>query len=152
MKEFKGALEGYPEEVVNWMLDQQEAQGNKRDITIFEKYVYATKTLKGFDWHLALTNETKEVSLDFSKEVIYHRNFSLFFERFPHLKVTEECEECEQSTQEEIEDEKTKQDKIAVTTQLVCAMITSNECYGKSISDVVKTAIDYSNEIFKQVK
>lgn len=29
MSNYKGDLKGFPPEVVEWMLDQQEAQGNK---------------------------------------------------------------------------------------------------------------------------
>lgn len=31
MNNYKGDIQDFPVEVVNWMLDQQEKQGNKRD-------------------------------------------------------------------------------------------------------------------------
>ena len=34
----KGQLEGFPKEIIARMLDCQEEQGNKRDVTVFEKY------------------------------------------------------------------------------------------------------------------
>jgi mRNA-degrading endonuclease HigB of HigAB toxin-antitoxin module len=79
MKEFKGKLKGFPEEVVEWMLDQQEAQGNKRDVSVFEKDNCANKPEGGFTW-----SPIKWVDgYDFSASVIKHKNFDLFFEKYP---------------------------------------------------------------------
>ena len=47
---YKGQLEGFPEWVVNIMLDRQEEQGNKRDVSVFEEKNYSTKKWGGFDW------------------------------------------------------------------------------------------------------
>lgn len=70
--EYKGYLKRFPQEVVEWMCDQQEAQGNKRDVSVFEKSKF-----DGFNWF-----KTKE-GYDFCKRVIVESDFDLFFEHFP---------------------------------------------------------------------
>lgn len=48
--EYKGQLEGFPEHVVNAMLDEQERQGNKRDVSVFETDSSTNKYDGGFSW------------------------------------------------------------------------------------------------------
>lgn len=55
MKKFKGELEGVQEAIVNQMLDEQERQGNKRDVTIFENCIGAKKSQGGFNWGESLS-------------------------------------------------------------------------------------------------
>jgi hypothetical protein len=59
------------------MLECQEEQGNKRDVTVFEKYKCSAKTEGGFDW-----DKTKEKDV-FWGEVIVEKNFNRFFEKYP---------------------------------------------------------------------
>ena len=47
---YGGQLTGAPVEIVEFMLDQQEAQGNKRDASIFEGFFGRGKELGGFNW------------------------------------------------------------------------------------------------------
>jgi hypothetical protein len=77
MKEFKGELKGFPEEVVNKMLDYQEMQGNKRDVKVFEEDNTAGVFFNGFTW--GNTPDGK----DFWKQVIGHKNFDIFFQKYP---------------------------------------------------------------------
>lgn len=77
MIEFKGDLKGFPEEVVEKMLDNQEKQGNKRDVFVFEKYLTSDKSNKGFSWGYSEENQ------NFWNEVIREQNFDLFFQRYP---------------------------------------------------------------------
>jgi len=79
---YKGQLEGFPKEVVEWMLDQQVAQGNKRDVTVFEDHVDAGKRNGGFDWDLMFAwNGVPEIN--FCNKVIWQKDFDLFYQRFP---------------------------------------------------------------------
>lgn len=71
----KGQLEGFPKEIIARMLDYQEEQGNKRDISVFERWI--TSGNSGFDWRY-----TKE-NFDFWKQVISNKDFNLFFEKYP---------------------------------------------------------------------
>lgn len=47
---YGGQLTGVPVEIVEFMLDQQEAQGNERDASVFEECFSHNKTCGGFDW------------------------------------------------------------------------------------------------------
>ena len=69
---YKGQLEGFPQEIVEKMLEYQEKQGNKRDVSVFEK-----NDCSGFFW------EESVEKYNFWHEVIEKRNFDLFFERYP---------------------------------------------------------------------
>lgn len=69
MSKYKGELEGFPDEVVEKMLEYQR---NKRDVTVFEK-----NCKSGFDW-----DRTPE-KYNFWCDVIINRNFNLFFEKYP---------------------------------------------------------------------
>jgi hypothetical protein len=73
----KGELTGFPKEIIARMLECQEEQGNKRDVTVFEKYKCSAKTEGGFDW-----DKTKEKDV-FWGEVIVEKNFNRFFEKYP---------------------------------------------------------------------
>ena len=44
----KGSLVGFPKEVILWMLDNQEAQGNERNVEVFEKHIAADDIHGGF--------------------------------------------------------------------------------------------------------
>lgn len=77
MKQFKGQLEGFPEEVVEKMFERQVEQGNERNVEVFESVRSAPECWGGFNWI-----ETNE-GLDFWTKVISCRNFPLFFERYP---------------------------------------------------------------------
>ena len=71
----KGDLIGFPKEIINRMLDCQEEQGNPKDVTVFERCI--TSIHLGFDW--CLTKEKRK----FWNEVISHKNFDLFFKKYP---------------------------------------------------------------------
>lgn len=73
---YKGQLTGFPEEVVEKMLDRQVEQGNPRDVKVFEEYVCAGSNT-GFDWE-----DTTE-GYAFWMNVIDNKSFEIFFERYP---------------------------------------------------------------------
>jgi hypothetical protein len=77
---YKGALKGFPFEVVEKMLDNQEAQGNPRDVKVFEEIKSAGKGMKGFEWKAA---PEQVGSPNFWAEVIVRREFGLFFDKYP---------------------------------------------------------------------
>jgi len=47
---YGGMLTGVPVEIVEFMLDQQEAQGNERDASVFERNFADGALTGGFDW------------------------------------------------------------------------------------------------------
>jgi hypothetical protein len=91
---YKGQLEGFPKEIVEKMLEEQEKQGNKRDVSVFERILSTSYSNGGFTWDLTKENN------QFWKEVLEDKNFTLFFEKYPkiypkvmmvsHMPITEE--------------------------------------------------------------
>lgn len=74
---YKGELIGFPEEIVERMLDYQVEQGNPRDVSIFEDSVSYGISSGGFDW-----DQTPE-DHNFWNNVIHHKDFNLFFKKYP---------------------------------------------------------------------
>lgn len=73
----KGQLIGFPKEIIARMLECQEEQWNKIDVSVFEKNRTAGQPTKGFVW-----GKTKG-GYDFWNTVIRYKNFGLFFEKYP---------------------------------------------------------------------
>lgn len=71
-----GEIEGFPIEVVQKMVDYQVEQGNKADVTVFQKLATAAKPDGGFNW-----SETEEF-MDWM-DIIYSGEFNIFFESNP---------------------------------------------------------------------
>lgn len=71
-----GDLKGFPVGVVVKMLELQIEQTNILDVSVFEKNAVSDKNEGGFNW------ATTEDGSDFWEEVIYHHNFSVFFEKY----------------------------------------------------------------------
>lgn len=69
--EYEGQLKDFPENVVNAMLDEQERQGNPRDVTIFEDITSRHKSEGGFNWADSVKG------YDLWKAVISDRKFYL---------------------------------------------------------------------------
>jgi hypothetical protein len=84
MSKYKGDLTGFPDELVEWMLDQQEAQGNKRDVSVFETDRTACRISGGFTWDYAgFPFKTPKDPSAFCEQVIQNRCFGLITEYFP---------------------------------------------------------------------
>lgn len=81
--EFKGEIKDFPVEVVEKMLEHQVAQGNKRDVSVFEKFKKAGFRSDGFTW-----DETIE-GRAFWADVIIDKNFDVFFKRYPRVTAVE---------------------------------------------------------------
>lgn len=76
-KDLIGDIKNFPIEVVQKMVDYQVEQGNRVDVTIFQKDSQSCDNEGGFWW-----DATKEGD-DFWSEVIINHNFDLFFARYP---------------------------------------------------------------------
>lgn len=68
-----GEIEGFPIEVVQKMVDYQVEQGNKADVSIFQRFASAAQPDGGFNWP-----DTEEY-MDWM-DIIFYREFDLFFE------------------------------------------------------------------------
>ena len=99
----KGELIGFPKEIIARMLECQEEQGNKEDISVFEKRVVAGDFNKGFTWH-----KTKEGNI-FWSDVINNKDFNHFFEKYPKKQ---EYQELKNNKKEEDSQEFRVGDKV----------------------------------------
>ena len=78
--EYKGTdLEGFPPEVVEWMLENQVKQGNKEDVDVFKNNRKADVSHGGFYFG----DKKIEEGLQFCIDVIYYKRFDVFFEKYP---------------------------------------------------------------------
>lgn len=102
MKQYKGQIQNFPYEVVEKMLDHQEAQGIPRDVTIFESLKTESPEswrafgLCGFNW-----GNTAE-GVFFWREVIEKENFDVFFQKYPTKLIFEENTAYQAETEEEV--------------------------------------------------
>lgn len=80
---YKGELRGFPTEIVNWMLEQQDKQGNPKKVHVFEKDIFATQSEGGFNWYVVDQGKTGS----FCHSVLKIRDFDLFFKEFPKKPV-----------------------------------------------------------------
>ena len=76
-----GDLEGFQMGVVVRMLEEQELQGNKPDVNVFQESIRVDKSDGGFNW-----DETG-AHLIFWSSVIRYREWKKFFERYPEYKI-----------------------------------------------------------------
>jgi hypothetical protein len=72
-----GQLLDFPIEVVQKMVERQVEQGNKPDVTIFQKDCRATRLDGGFTWEPIIEGD------GFWYSVIAQKRFDQFFERYP---------------------------------------------------------------------
>lgn len=81
---YKGQLKGFPQEVVEKMLERQVEQGNKRDVSVFEGSKSSGRYGDGFSWDESIEG------WDFWDDVINGEDFELFFQRYPRQAITNE--------------------------------------------------------------
>lgn len=84
----KGDLKDFPIEVIKAMLDEQEKQTGKRDVSVFQQNKSEHKLGGGFSW----LESVKELKLkdNFWSDVINRKDFDLFFDTFyPSIKIDE---------------------------------------------------------------
>ncbi len=79
---YKGEIEGFPQEIVERMLDCQVEQGNERDVSVFERVRVEIKLYGGFDW------VSSKEGRGFWTRVIKGENFEVFFKRHPQSTPT----------------------------------------------------------------
>lgn len=70
-------IKDFPIEVVEKMIEEQVKQGNKADVSVFQKYCISSKDEGGFDWE-----KTTDWSA-FWRSVISHQDFNVFFNKYP---------------------------------------------------------------------
>lgn len=82
---FKGQIDWLPDFIGEELMNQQELQGNKRDISVFEKN--KSDSVIGFSWY-----ETEQ-GVDFWDRVLIDKDINLFLAWFkPELEVGDRCD------------------------------------------------------------
>lgn len=79
-RDMKGNLAGFPVGVVVRMMEEQEKQGNKPNVIVFQKNSIAGRSLLGFNWDRTIEDK------NFWKNVIFEKDFDLFFKRYPEYE------------------------------------------------------------------
>ena len=77
---YTGELTGFPKEVVEKMIERQYEQTGKRDVTVFERNRCAHAIKGGFFWHNTIEEKAEP---RWWTDVVFHRRFPKFFERYP---------------------------------------------------------------------
>lgn len=72
-QDLTGEIEDFYLEVVQWMCEQQVAQGNEFNPKVFQKHKSADSINGGFDW------DRTDISYYKCREIILYKNFDLFF-------------------------------------------------------------------------
>lgn len=76
-----GDIKDFPIEVVQRMIEYQVEQGNKANVVAFQKRNRRGFRDEGFEW-----DNTKE-KYSFWNNVIDHKNFNIFFKRYPKQTI-----------------------------------------------------------------
>ena len=79
-----GEIKGFPIEVVQEMVNEQVRQGNNANVSEFQKAAANGFRYGGFTWERAVRGK------DFWNEVIYNKNFNLFFQKYPKKQSSHE--------------------------------------------------------------
>ena len=79
-KDLIGTLEGFPLGVVVRMLEEQELQGNKPNVKVFQNNRSSDKNMGGFNW-----NNT-EAGYDFWEEISDDGNYDKFYKKYSEYK------------------------------------------------------------------
>ena len=74
-----GNIRNFPIEVVMKMMDEQVHQGNRADVSVFQKNRMADRNNRGFNW-----DETTDGSW-FWHKIVSNGEFDLFFEKYPKV-------------------------------------------------------------------
>lgn len=76
-KDLIGAIENFPIEVVEKMIERQVEAGNAPNVKVFQNWIRGGKVNGGFDW-----KNTRE-GHDFWDDVIIGEKFEIFFKKYP---------------------------------------------------------------------
>lgn len=79
-KDMINDIEGFPVGVVVKMMEEQEKQGNKPNIKIFQRNRYEFIHNGGFDW------EETECKGIWWQDILFYKHWNNFFEKYPEYE------------------------------------------------------------------
>lgn len=155
-----GEIKDFPIEVVQEMVNEQVMQGNNADVGVFTKNVGASKNNGGFDWCYAI------MGFNFWDNVIYRKDFNLFFKKYPKKQYSIERESISIKVPDgyEIDSEKSTFTNIvfkpisykypkswndAFIGSPICGYLVNNLC---DVREVNRFACNAAKNIFKTKK
>ena len=82
-----GSLKGYPVGIVVRMMEEQERQGNKPDVEVFQINSYSAADIGGFDWSESVDGEAFwDKSIPTHNEPHPEKYFKFFFKKYPEYE------------------------------------------------------------------
>lgn len=79
-KDLIGEIKDFPIEIVEKMIERQMEQGNKADVSVFQRTRFVGASSGGFTWTKTTEDEDEE---NFWRNVISCKNFDIFFRKYP---------------------------------------------------------------------
>ena len=113
-----GNLKEFPIEVVQEMVNEQVMQGNNADVVVFQEDYRAEQNCGGFCWCYSV------MGADFWYEVLYHKKFDIFFQKYPKNKnkyISKVMKKEEKKTEKKVVVSKEKWDKLVAENDKLVA-------------------------------
>ena len=143
-KDLTGDIAGFPIEVVRKMVEEQVRQGNKADVSIFQKKNYADKENGGFKW-----KDTKE-GFDFWDMVIIYNVFDEFFEKYPKQETTE-MQDAENTATQAYKEIDWEARRFEIVKTYLHGILTSPEIVF-TIDELAETSVKVADAIISKMK
>ena len=143
-KDLIGDIAGFPIEVVRKMVEEQVRQGNKADVSIFQKKNYADKENGGFKW-----KDTKE-GFDFWDMVIIYNVFDEFFEKYPKQETTE-MQDAENTATQAYKEIDWEARRFEIVKTYLHGILTSPEIVF-TIDELAETSVKVADAIISKMK
>lgn len=143
-KDLIGEIKGFPIEVVRKMVEEQVRQGNKADVSIFQKKNYADKENGGFKW-----KDTKE-GFKFWDTVIIYEEFDKFFEKYPKQETTE-MQDAENTATQAYKEIDWEARRFEIVKTYLHGILTSPEIVF-TIDELAETSVKVADAIISKMK
>ena len=143
-KDLIGDIAGFPIEVVRKMVEEQVRQGNKADVSIFQKKNYADKENGGFKW-----KDTKE-GFDFWDMVIIYNVFDEFLEKYPKQETTE-MQDAENTATQAYKEIDWEARRFEIVKTYLHGILTSPEIVF-TIDELAETSVKVADAIISKMK
>ena len=143
-KDLIGEIKRFPIEVVRKMVEEQVRQGNKADVSIFQKKNYADKENGGFKW-----KDTEE-GFEFWDMVIIYEEFDKFFEKYPKQETTE-MQDAENTATQAYKEIDWEARRFEIVKTYLHGILTSPEIVF-TIDKLAETSVKVADAIISKMK
>jgi len=136
-----GEIADLPIEVVQAMVNEQEQQGNKADVTAFQKCKLANKCNGGFNWE----------DSDFWYSVIHDKDFDLFFKKYMKKEDDETAVDVDEKELNEQRTQAVNGEEAKRKFEISLLDYVTTICY-KGVSYKLADIVEAQNKIEEQTK